>query len=141
MNNKEGFSKLIDILPELFETEAVVIIEPKGMSMYPTIKEGDKVYIVKPDKLRRYDIVLFRDNEKKPVLHRIISRTKDKNYVMQGDSQSVKEKGITAENIAARVICIERKGKKIRTRGFLFYLRSFIVLRLKYIKRIFKKAV
>ena len=141
MNNMGGFSKLIDILPELFKTEAVVSIEPKGMSMYPTIKEGDKVYIVKPEKLRRYDIVLFRFENNKPVLHRIISRTKEKNYVMRGDSQSVKEIDVTPENIVARVICIERKGKKIKMHGFLFYLRSFVILHLKYIKRILKKAV
>ncbi|MBQ8605592.1 MAG: S24/S26 family peptidase [Clostridia bacterium] len=135
MNNK-GFSELIKLLPKLFESEKYVSIEPKGASMLPTIKEGDKVYLCKSGELHKYDIVLFTKPDGKAILHRLIGKDKD-GYIFRGDSQSVKEKGITPENVVAKVAFVERNGKKIKTSGFLFYLRSFVVLHLKYIKRMF----
>ena len=109
--------------------------------MQPTISEGDKVTLSAVNKLSKYDIVLFFTNEQKPVLHRIIGLSKDGKYTMRGDSQAVKEKNITRENIIAKVVLIEKNGKMIKTEGFAFYFKSFILLHLKYIKRIIKRLL
>ena len=139
--NNEGFTKLLDILPGLFNEQTTVSIMPLGKSMSPTIKEGDKVYLERPEHLKKYDIVFFRNTDGKPILHRMLKKSKDGFYTMRGDSQSVKEKYITLSDIKGRVVLIERNGKKIRTEGVFFYIRSFVTLHLKYVKRIKKKAV
>ena len=62
-----------------------VVIEPRGISMLPFLKEGrDSVRLVSPTAApRKYDIVLYRVRDEY-VLHRIIGFDGD-NYIICGD--------------------------------------------------------
>ena len=82
---------------------------PKGASMLPLIRQGkDSVVFASADDVKKYDIVLYRRDEGKLVLHRIVE--KDKNgYIMCGDGQFWFEKGIKEEQLLAKVVGIYRE--------------------------------
>lgn len=138
MNRERPVSEFARMVPELIKDGQTVSFYPKGSSMNPVIKEGDSVTLASFDKLRKYDIVLFLKDGEKAILHRVVKVNNDKTYVMQGDSKAVKEFGITEENVVAKVIFINKKDKKIKTSGIFFYVRSFLILHLRYIKRALK---
>lgn len=75
---------------------------PCGTSMLPTIREGrDQVILTAlPDRLRRYQIILYKRADGAYVLHRIVGIQGD-SYVMRGDNQYVNEPGIRREQMIA----------------------------------------
>lgn len=137
MNSNMPVSEFAKLLPDLLKDGKTVSFCPKGKSMLPTIKEGDKVVLKAFDKPSKYDILFFITDDGKAILHRLVKIQKDGSYVMQGDSQAVKEIGITDKNIVARVIYIIKNKRKIKTTGLIFRIKSFVILNLKYIKRRF----
>lgn len=70
-----------------------VVIEPRGISMLPFLKEGrDSLRLVSPTAApRKYDIVLYRVRDEY-VLHRIIGFDGD-NYIICGDNCRGWERG------------------------------------------------
>lgn len=62
-----------------------------GMSMYPLLKNHkDTVYIIPPDNLKKYDVVLFRRQSGQLVLHRILKIDGNRFYIC-GDNEFRKE--------------------------------------------------
>ena len=88
-----------------------VVIEPRGVSMLPFLKEGrDSVRLVSPSAApRKYDIVLYRVGGEY-VLHRIIGFDGD-NYIICGDNCRGWERGHGQSDIIAVVNEIYRNGK------------------------------
>lgn len=88
-----------------------VVIEPRGISMLPFLKEGrDSVRLVSPTAApRKYDIVLYRVRDEY-VLHRIIGFDGD-NYIICGDNCRGWERGHGRGDIIAVVDEIYRNGK------------------------------
>ena len=80
----------------------------KGKSMMPLLREGiDSVILVAPTDIKKNDIVLYVRNSGQFVMHRVV-KLKGDNYIMCGDNQALLEKGITKENILAKVKGIYR---------------------------------
>ena len=79
-----------------------VVIEPRGISMLPFLKEGrDSVRLVSPTAApRKYDIVLYRVRDEY-VLHRIIGFDGD-NYIICGDNCRGWERGHRRGDIMKR---------------------------------------
>lgn len=88
-----------------------VVIEPRGISMLPFLKEGrDSVRLVRPTAgPRKYDIVLYRVRDEY-VLHRIIGFDGD-NYIICGDNCRGWERGQGRGDIIAVVDEIYRNGR------------------------------
>ena len=60
-------------IKQALEKSGVISINPKGQSMFPFIKEGDTAIIKAPTApLKKYDCVLFVEDENTCVLHRLI---------------------------------------------------------------------
>ena len=80
-----------------------VVIEPRGVSMLPFLKEGrDSVRLVSPAAApQKYDIVLYRVGSEY-VLHRIIGFDGD-NYIICGDNCRGWERGHGRKDIIAVV--------------------------------------
>ena len=84
-----------------------------GQSMMPTlIEQRDSVILVKPDKLKKSDIILYQRTNGEYVLHRIVKVTKE-GYGLCGDNQMKVEFPVLPEQIIAVVSAIVRKGKMI----------------------------
>ncbi len=78
---------------ELLKNKDFFIIAPTGTSMLPMLDEKcDTIKIIKaPDKLKKYDVILYKRIDGTYVLHRIIKIKKDY-YLLSGDHQVIKEK-------------------------------------------------
>lgn len=81
-----------------------------GSSMLPMLREHrDSVVLIPPARQKKGDIVLFRRESGKYVLHRIISMTEN-GYLCSGDNQAILEP-VTREQIVAVVDGFTRKGR------------------------------
>ena len=60
---------------------------PKGVSMLPLLREGiDSVILSLPEKIEKYDMVLYQRDDGQYVLHRVVD-IKDGKYDFCGDNQ------------------------------------------------------
>lgn len=99
---------------------------PRGVSMLPLIRPAqDKVVLIEPHDIKKQDIVLYRRNDGKFVLHRVMF-IKNGEYFMCGDNQSFLERGIKIGNILAKVDGIKKDGNIVdtTTKKYKKYIKS-----------------
>ena len=110
--------ELIPPLLKLLEDTPTVPLLISGSSMSPFLVHGrDTVYLSKityPP--RRGDMILYRRDNGKFVLHRVFE-TGD-TYTMVGDAQTLLERGIRPDQLLARVTSVCRKGKMLQKGSF-----------------------
>jgi hypothetical protein len=134
MENIE-LEKIISIISETVSAGDTFRLNPTGSSMLPTIVPGnDSVLLEKPEKIRKYDILLYRRRTGKIVLHRVISISKSGKYTMCGDNQNMLER-IEQGDIIAKVSGIFKENdfmpsdnKKYLSRVKRLYLKKSPVL-------------
>ena len=99
---KVHLSEIWDLMQEQIENGGEVKFSPKGISMLPLIEEGRDSVILKkaPDRLNKYDVVLYRRANGNFVLHRVVGVKKD-SYIMCGDNQFSYEKNVKPNSILA----------------------------------------
>ena len=94
--------------------------------MYPLlIDHKDSVYITFPNKLKKYDVVLFRRNTNQLVLHRIL-KIKGSKVTMCGDNEFQKEV-IDKSQIIGKMSEFSHNNKitKVTSLKFKLYSRFF----------------
>lgn len=97
----------------------------KGGSMAPLLISGrDSVILEKAKKIKKNDVVLFKNNDGKYILHRIV-KINGGEIITKGDAMTVCDAPITKENIIAKATAFVRKGKEIKItslwyRAYLF---------------------
>jgi len=100
-----------------------------GGSMYPTIKEGDKVVVdpVAPSQVERGDIILYRRHGGM-IAHRVIGIGNDHDrtitqpaalsardvLILRGDAFDFPDEHVEASRILGKVVAVERDGRRIR---------------------------
>ena len=104
--------------------QGVYVSTTSGYSMWPMLSDRrDRVVLCAKGKerLRRWDLPLYRYPDGRYVLHRVLA-VKDGYYVIRGDNTYFKEK-IPAEWILGYVTEFYRKGKRIdaNQRGYRLY--------------------
>ncbi|MBQ4600757.1 MAG: S24/S26 family peptidase [Oscillospiraceae bacterium] len=110
----ERIVELEQVLPLLQETVSRgnrFRFSPKGTSMRPMLIMGrDSVELIKaPEKLKKYDIPLYRRDDGQFVLHRVVKV--GQSYTCIGDNQFVYETGVRPEQILAVVSGFSHNGK------------------------------
>jgi len=112
-----GEMKMEDMLPlilESLENNGEFVFYPKGISMLPTIVQlKDRVKLVKPDCIKKYSIVLYRRENGKFVLHRVVKKPENGVYTMCGDNQCFSEYGIKSSQVIAVVSEILKENDKV----------------------------
>ena len=123
-----------------------VICYVSGTSMYPLLKQGKDIVIVKQttNSLKQHDVVLYlRNNGQKPVLHRIIKIKPDGALIIRGDNTYKNEYDICREDIIGILVGFYKNGRYIdceKSRGYaiyVFFMRVFYPVRFIW-KRIFR---
>lgn len=111
---KVKLEELWPVMSEQIETGGSVRFGPKGISMLPMLRqESDTVVISKaPDRLKKYDLPLYRRPDGHFVLHRVVD-VKPGGYTMCGDNQIVREYGVPHEWILAIVTGFYRGDKYV----------------------------
>lgn len=109
-----NLSDLEPILKRTLSEGGTFRFYPRGTSMLPTIKEGrDQVLLTSvPEKLKKYQIILYKRKDGTFVLHRIV-RIKGDTYVMCGDNQYILEVGIRRDQMLGMVCGIVQDGETI----------------------------
>jgi len=74
------------------ERQEYVLLQTKGISMEPLLHNCKSTVVIKsvPERLRKYDVVLFRRITGEYVLHRVL-KVRDKDYLICGDNGLYKE--------------------------------------------------
>lgn len=100
---------------EIITWEGHLVYTNVGNSMMPLIRQGRDLMVIVPkpaDRLKRYDIPLYRRDDGKYILHRIL-RVRSDDYVLCGDNQWRRETGITDRHIIGVLQAVVRDGKTI----------------------------
>ena len=122
-----NLEELLPIIQEEIDSGGKVRFKPRGRSMLPFLKEGrDEVVLVKPpQRLSKYEIPFYRRRDGGFVLHRVVGFGPDGTYIMCGDNQYYKERGIAHNQIIAVVDGVYRKGKYIAATDSFYKLWGF----------------
>ncbi len=129
------------LIEETLRGGGEVSFRPGGNSMLPMLRNRqDKIVLVNPpEKLRRYDIPLYRRENGQFVLHRIVAVQKD-GYTLCGDNQWQLECGVGHAQVIAVVKAFYRGGKYIDCKTSKAYrLYCIIWTRLIPARRLFCK--
>lgn len=113
---------------------------PKGISMLPLIRQYQDTVVIKkaPEKLKKYDIPLYRRDDGHFVLHRVVGENAD-GYIMCGDNQCVYEYGITDRHILAVAEGMYRGDKYFSFDAKEYILYSHRRVRKQAFRRILRK--
>jgi hypothetical protein len=118
--------------------------------MYPFLRNGtDSAELSAPDRIRRNDVLFYLREDGSCVLHRCIA-VRDGEYIMCGDNQTEKERGVRGENVIAAARVFYRGDKRITPKTpwyrvymllwcTMFPLRPFMCAVLKGIMKIRRK--
>lgn len=117
-------AEVFPLMQERINKGESVQFTPHGTSMRPTIYGGrDQVVLAAlPEKLKKYDLPLYRRDNGQFVLHRIVKA--EGTYTCIGDNQFVYEPGVRQDQMLALAIGFYRKGKFYRTDSFGYCLYS-----------------
>ena len=135
LNKEVALDEVMEIMREKLESGGTVTFTPNGTSMEPMLRDGKDVVVLKKPggRLHLFDVPLYRRENGQYVLHRVIDFCRDGSYVMCGDNQFAKEKGIRDDQIIAVMTSFMRKGKpytmtSLRYRAYVnfwYYTRIF----------------
>lgn len=132
MNNKVTMQELLPFIEEALNNDKTFRIPITGTSMRPLLIAGrDFVTLKKCDgSLKKGDLPLYRRNDGNFVLHRVIGFTENGEYIMCGDNQFLKEKGISENQIIGVVTEITRNGKTFSTENkkYQLYVKMGLLL-------------
>lgn len=112
---KIPFADLYPIIYEQLNNHRDVVIPVTGWSMQPTMYhlESDVTFTLPNLPLKENDIALFRMNNGKFIMHRVVKIYTDGSYKFQGDNNWTCEDHIQPNQIIATVKSFTRKGKTI----------------------------
>ena len=120
--------RLQDMMPliqEALDTGKTIRFLPRGVSMLPMLRQGIDSVVLSPvpEKLRKYDLPLYRRDNGKFVLHRIVKV--GETYTCIGDNQFELEHGLRHEQMIALVTAFTRGRRQISTKniGYQLYCR------------------
>lgn len=135
----------IDI-EKVLKTGQAIQIKPIGFSMYPLIVQGRDEVIIEPvdssvvGSLKRNDVVLYRRDNGRLVLHRIY-KVKNKRFYMVGDNQMEIEGPLYEYQIKGIMVAVIRNGRMISTDNFVYVLYSRVWLRLRPLRGTIGKII
>lgn len=115
ISSHEKFYPLDTLMPlirERLEAGQTVKFSPRGVSMLPMLRQGIDSVVLSPvpEKLKKYDLPLYRRDDGKYILHRIVEA--EETYTCVGDNQFVLEPGLRHDQMLALVTAFTR-GEKV----------------------------
>lgn len=117
--------QILPLIQEALAAGQSVRIFPMGTSMLPMLRQGIDSVVLSPvtGKLKKYDIPLYRRENGKYILHRIVGA--GHTYTCMGDNQFMKEQGIQQEQIIAVVTGFYRGDREhsVTEPGYRLYCR------------------
>ena len=117
--------ELLPLIQEGLASGKTVKFGPRGVSMLPMLRQGIDNVILSPvpEKLKKYDLPLYRRSSGQFVLHLIVRV--GETYTCVGDNQFELEQGLRHEQMIALVTAFTRGDRVIPVSdpGYRFYCR------------------
>lgn len=124
-NREIRLEVLMPLIQEQLQLGKSVRFNPKGISMLPMLRQGVDSVVISPlpEKLKKYDLPLYRRDDGHFVLHRIV-KVRD-TYTCIGDNQFVLEHGLRQDQMIGVVTAFYRAGKRhgVTELGYWLYCR------------------
>lgn len=104
--------ELMPVILERLKEGHHVRFLPRGISMLPMLREGIDSVVLSPipAKLHKFDLPLYRRDDGKYILHRVVKA--GDTYTCIGDNQFVPEHAVRYDQMIALVTAFYRKDKK-----------------------------
>lgn len=121
---KEYFVPLDTLMPifrEQLASGKMVRFSPRGISMLPMLRQGIDSVVLSPvtQKLKKYDLPLYRRDDGKYILHRIVGVGED--YTCMGDNQFVRETGVRQDQMIGIVTSFYRGDREISVNSPIYW--------------------
>lgn len=121
----EHFTQLDNLMPLFREQLAMgksIRFSPRGISMLPMLRQGIDSVVLSPlpEKLKKYDLLLYQRSSGQYVLHRIVSA--GDTYTCIGDNQFELEPNLKHDQMIAVVTAFYRGERMWRTDHPLYRL-------------------
>ena len=131
--NKSSFEEELD-------KKGILVYTNKGNSMYPLIRQGKDVLIIKKcnTRLKKMDVPLYKRESGQYVLHRIV-KVNSNDYVIRGDNTYSNETGIRDDQILGVLSGVIREGKEISVNSFSYKLYSYFWYYTYYLRKLIIK--
>ena len=112
---------------EILARDGRLVYTSVGSSMLPLIRQGRDLLVIEKaeGRLKKYDIPLYRRDNGRYVLHRIL-KVRENDYVICGDNQVVKETGITDRRIIGVLTALVRNGKEVSLDSRKYWLYTHL---------------
>ena len=93
--------------------EGVVKTKVRGLSMFPTIRPGESVFVAPLEREpKRGDILFFKDNQGRSIMHRVVKeQNQEGQWVVMGDGYGRRFDLLSSEQILGQATFVERGGK------------------------------
>ncbi len=117
-------AQLLPLIQERLAEGESVQFTPHGTSMRPMLYGGRDQVVLSPlpEKLKKYDLPLYRRDDGHFILHRVVKA--DKTYTCIGDNQFVYEPGVRHDQMIAVTTGFYRKGKFCSVESFRYRMYS-----------------
>ena len=129
MANYVSMDDMYPIIADVLERDGQISINVTGISMQPMLYNmRDSVTLKKSDgKLKKYDLPLYKREDGKYILHRIIKVHKNGYYTCLGDNTWKKEYPVKPSQIIGVVTSFNRNGKEIsvENKGYKLYVKTW----------------
>ena len=134
METNTKFEDVLEKDGELFFTNV-------GFSMYPLIKQREDIlHIVKCNKYKKGDVVLYKDSKDQYIVHRIL-KYKNSMVILAGDHNPFKDNPINDSSIIGKLITITKRNGKVVNLDKDKKLRRFFYTNFFSIKAFMQKVV
>lgn len=126
---------------EELDKKGILVYTNKGNSMYPLIRQGKDVLIIKKvnTRLKKMDIPLYKRESGQYVLHRII-KVNENDYVIRGDNTYYNETGIRDDQILGVLSGVIREGKEISVNSLSYKIYSYFWYYTYYLRKLIIKT-
>lgn len=130
----------VSVLREIVAEGKVVSMRIAGSSMSPFLCHNrDYIYFTKPDRaLRKGDMVFYQRDTGQYVMHRILKKDSRGFYIV-GDAQTAIEGPVREDQIFARIIKVQRKGKFLQSGDFWWEFFEHVWIRMIPVRRVIVK--
>lgn len=135
-----SMSELYPIIQDVLDSSGSATFTIAGISMQPMLyNRRDTVTIITtPSNLKKGDLIFYKADDGKFILHRIINSYKNGHYECRGDNCWTSEKDIRYEQIIGVVTEFTRNGKKHSVKEPLYRLYVFSWPFLHHFKKYYK---
>lgn len=129
-------SDLMEVLRPMLREGKSVRIRIKGMSMYPMLRDGRDVAVIRRTDIPALgEVVLAEVQKGRYVLHRIIGKEGDR-LILMGDGNLIASEECMLRDVMGKVVMIMRNGREVDPEKRIWRLYRWIWMRIWPLKRI-----